>query len=318
MAKASNLVVLALRMAAPLVFLPVDAATAQSYSPLLRPYSTNNTQYWYCRDQYGRYLYNCPIDLRSGYYAGTNAHWHEQYPHKYSSIRCVDPYLNSCSTTTWASYLRAYTSITGSVGIYVGTTLVGQAEYVYGSTTYPCGFSTCYSDGTIDYAVGYSDVFYNHHPEIWVKIGGTDTGANTGHGTTDYNRYMKLDAPQFNDGPAYRIYYATLDYLAENPGVDRICLNDMALPFGGKFDICNFPNTPGCTTVAPWDSPHIAHDRGTAVDVATTGDKCTKAGGRLVDPERFKEKCMARGGRWSRVERDHVHCAFEDPSTFPH
>lgn len=47
------------------------------------------------------------------------------------------------------------------------------------------------------------------------------------------------------------IYYATLDYLAVHPEISQICTNDMALPFGGKFDLGQ-----------DWQSPHSQHDRG--------------------------------------------------------
>lgn len=312
----------ALATAALLVFVNTGPLRAQSYYPLFRPYSSAQTVYYYCWDPINnRYLYNCPISLNTFYYVGTNAHWHEQYPHPFSSIACINPWWNYCSTTSWAQSLSANTGVFASVGLYIGTTIVGQAEYIRGVYRYYCGdpYSYCESTDYFEYAVGYDDLYYNHHPEIWVKIGGTDTGANTGHGTTDYNRYMKLNSPNFNDGPAYRIYYATLDYLNEHPGVSRICLNDMALPFGGKFDVCNLPGTPGCRVIAPWNSPHIEHDRGTAVDVATTTTQCTaERGGRPVEAEAFLAKCRAHGGAWSHNEGNHVHCGFEDPATFPH
>lgn len=115
-------------------------------------------------------------------------------------------------------------------------------------------------------------------------------------------------------------YYATLDYLAAHSEVSRICTNDMALPFGGKFDICNFPGAPGCgNTYAPWSSPHSAHDRGTAADVAAIGSQqCTKAGGSGVVVSEFIRRCQQRGGIWSLSEGDHAHCQFEDPNSFPH
>jgi len=39
--------------------------------------------------------------------------------------------------------------------------------------------------------IGYNDLVYNDDPNVYVKIGGTDTGANAGHGSTAYNRYMQ-------------------------------------------------------------------------------------------------------------------------------
>ncbi len=62
---------------------------------------------------------------------------------------------------------------------------------------------------------------------------------------------------------------ATQSYLAGHASQTQICTNHMALPVGGKFDIQAI--VPGSTGLHPWASPRIAHDRGTAVDVAGPG-----------------------------------------------
>lgn len=75
--------------------------------------------------------------------------------------------------------------------------------------------------------------------------------------------------PDLSSGPAYGLYYATLAYLAAHPEISQICTDDMALPFGGKFDLNQ-----------DWQQPHSQHDRGTAADVAAIGSlHCANAGG---------------------------------------
>jgi len=180
-----------------------------------------------------------------------------------------------------------------------------------------------YASSRVDYAVGYSDLFYNDHPEIWVKIGGSNTGGGTYHGTTSYNRYMQLtNPPYYNDGPAYWLYYATQDYLGNHPEITQVCTNDMALPKGGKFDICPlYPLPQGCTGFTPWTSPHASHDRGTAADVAGTGStQCANAGGSGVNVDEFLNNCVLRGAlaAYSINEGNHAHCQFDDPNSWPH
>lgn len=256
-------------------------AIAQSYSPIYAPQSQHTLTY-VCVDQYDNPISYAYIYAYSGTYLYTNSHLHSS-PLPLNST--VSPY-------------EQYTDYWGAFTISLTTTLVGQAEVLFLSCSYG-GVTVNVSE---NYAVGYNDVYYNHHPEIWAKIGGDDTGGGTQHGSTDYNRYMK-------SGPAYGLYYATQSYLAAHPGVQRICTNDMALPFGGKFDINR-----------TWTSPHSQHDRGTAADVAATGSaQCSNAGGTGVDIIDFRNRCIAEGAlaQYSFLEVNHVHCGWEAP-TWPH
>ena len=134
-----------------------------------------------------------------------------------------------------------------------------------------------------------------------MRTGGSDTNGDSGHGSTLYNRYMMSYA-------AYGLYNATLDYFGIHPGVTQICTNDMALPFGGKFDI--YRN---------WQSPHFEHDRGTAVDVAgPTSGQCPVPN--QVNLADFLESCITFGAirRYSIAEGNHAHCNWANPATYPH
>jgi len=253
---------------------------AQSYSPMYPP-GGQWQEYIVCLDQNNQPIPYATIELIPGVYVYTNAHFHDDPSHPFSS---VNPDFG-------------YTDASGRFAYTFSTTLIGQAEFIY------VGCSAAGGDlwTQFDHAVGYNDVYYNDHPEIWHRIGGTDTGANTGHGSTYYNRYMMTNA-------AYGLYYATQDYLAEHPGQQKVCTNDMALPFGGKFDIGR-----------NWRSPHSSHDRGTAADVAGSSPQCPDEY-EVTDLTGFVQKCVQRGAlaAHSFVEGGHAHCNWMSPYSYPH
>ena len=288
----------------------LTGASAQTYNLFYQPgsnmQSTGNSLFVYCRSiQTGAIQYWCPVHIITGLYLYTNAHFHDDINHPWSGVGCVDSF--QCNDfIPWFVY--GNTTWKGSIHIKMLTTKVGQAEAI-GGDTYPYGG---YFDDALDYVVGYNDIYYNHHPEIWHPTGGTDTGANTGHGSTDYNWWMMST-------PAYGLYYTTQDYLLSHPGQQRVCTNDMALPFGGKFDICALPGTPGCSGTKPWESPQTSHDRGTAADVAGPGGfQCPSA--YQVNVSQFLIACIARGALFqnSIAHGNHAHCNWASPSTYVH
>jgi hypothetical protein len=111
--------------------------------------------------------------------------------------------------------------------------------------------------------------------------------------------------------PAYGIYYTSTAYVSlYNPGA-LVCDNDMALPFGGKFDI-HIPNN--------WMSPHASHDRGSAVDIAVTSSQCPSAYV-VTNPSAFLSLCLSNGavgGGVSYAGTNDIHCNWLNPSTYPH
>lgn len=237
--------------------------------------STSNSGTAYCVNSNGQIVPYCRMVLVPLVYLYTNGHLHDSPTHPISSVA-------PSSGTSGAN---------GTLNITLTTTRVGQLEELYieaidyGTTTY------------FTYQVGYNDIYYNHHPEIWDKVGGTDTGVDTGHGDTNMNRWMETNA-------AYGIYYASTDYLAAHPEQSRLCLNDMALPFGGKFDIQR-----------TWNSPHGEHDRGKAVDVGdASANQCIPLGSGipLANRSQFRQMCINRGAipQLSYLESGHVHCGW--------
>lgn len=256
------------------------AAFAQSYSPMYTPTSSINGGYQ-CLDQYNRPIPNAYFTVSPGIYVYTNAHLHDSPSHPFSSVSPTSGYADG----------------NGVFNLTLTTTLIGQAEFLY----ITCSNAAGQVNAIANYAVGYNDVYYNDHPAIWLKIGGSDTGGGTGHGTTAYNRYMMTSA-------AYGLYYATYDYFNNHPGVTQLCTNDMALPFGGKFDIQD-----------TWASPHLSHDRGTAADVAGPGSGQCPATNQVVISD-FLASCVRNGASaaHSVAEGNHAHCNWADPSTYPH
>ena len=98
-----------------------------------------------------------------GYYSNTNAHYHSAKRPK-SSIQCTTDYSYYCLSAN-----QGYASVDGVFSFYQNATLVGQAE-VLTITCHDTNTGAASSLNT-DYAVGYNDVYYNDHPEIWERIG---------------------------------------------------------------------------------------------------------------------------------------------------
>jgi len=109
--------------------------------------------------------------------------------------------------------------------------------------------------------------------------------------------------------PAYGYYYAVNQYMSQYNSGNQVCANDMALPYGGKFDIDQ-----------NWTSPHASHDRGTAVDTATTANRCPSANV-VTNPSAFLQASLDNSAALppiSQIDPGDVHCNWANPSTYPH
>lgn len=253
------------------------ALLAQSYSPLFGPASANSQQ-WQCLDQYNQPIPWAYFTVSPGVYLYTNGHFHANPGPIFSSVSPSSGYANG----------------NGVFGFQIYTTLTGRAEALGITCSNPYGSVS----RLFDYAVGYNDIWWNNHPEVWILIGGNTTG----HGDNTFNHWMQTM-------PAYGIWNTAWAWVnTYNPG-GTICVNDMALPYGGKFDI--YQN---------WISPHASHDRGSAVDVATTSNQCPPASV-VTNPDAFLQLCVANGAKpypISQVDPADVHCNWTDPATYPH
>ena len=118
------------------------------------------------------------------------------------------------------------------------------------------------------------------------------------HGDNTFNHWMEQTS-------AYYLFYTTMLYLQNHEGHEKICTNDMALPFAGKFDIHR-----------TWLSPHFEHDRGDSVDVAGPGAmQCPN--NYEVNVQEFLLACGANSAVRLIDEGNHAHCGWFDPGTYP-
>ena len=119
---------------------------------------------------------------------------------------------------------------------------------------------------------------------------------------------------------AYGAYYADVNnavlrvaeqYWTEYHNDSRyqiLGVNDIALPMGGRFDICAIGGS-GCSGVRPWQSPHDAHMFGFDVDFRANG----AANSIIVDSTvlaRFEQICREKGANFTQNEGNHIHCRF--------
>ncbi len=118
--------------------------------------------------------------------------------------------------------------------------MVAHDEYLQACADVCAGYS---------YRVGYSDIYWVEEKPQWIHVGATPQH----EGSNSYNHWMTTAA-------GYGIWNTAVAFLALHPSQGKIAVNDMSLPFGGLFDIS-----------AGWEQPHAEHNRGKAVDVATSG-----------------------------------------------
>ena len=237
---------------------------------------------------------DCPISISITPQPMTNAHLHNTPPQP-SSTMCTGQCTSAAATITGHTDAK-----TGLFAFTLLAGIVGQDEVLTVSS--PNTLNT----SAYAYSVGYGDLKYGSYAS-WKPIGGSDTGADTGHGTTANNRYMTLQT--------YNALYATYVDWATLSGNCYICVNDAALPYGGKFDIqAVVPDSSG--SYHPWASPHISHDRGSAVDIGATRTKYCQY---PVAVNAFLAACKRHGFDpvHSIPEGNHVHCNTLDPATYP-
>ena len=103
-------------------FTSVATLAAQSYSPMYNPQSTN-AQSWVCIDQYGQRIPYAYFYFYTGTYLNTNAHFHDDPSHPWSSATCTTTSSYQCLSAT-----DGYAGPDGVFSLQINTTLIGQAE----------------------------------------------------------------------------------------------------------------------------------------------------------------------------------------------
>lgn len=246
------------------------------------PSSTQLLGYANCKNNNDQIIPACPMRVAAGPYFNTNGHFHNaNRPATLVSTSPSGPFSALIDVTTDA--------LTGLVPIYGQTTQIGQFERVSACPTgglYPCG--------GVDYLVGYNDIYWVSERDQWIHIGGNTTG----HGGNEYNHWMR-------SVPAYAILATATQFLAANPAQGKIAVNDMSLPFGGRFDI---------QANNRWAGSHFNHSLGKAVDVRGNSGLYT------IPPqllEQFRLLCLSNGASLALIEDQfntngnrHIHCEF--------
>jgi hypothetical protein len=231
--------------------------------------SSSNQLYAYCwaYDGVVVVVVPCNISLSPSSYEFTNCHLHNDPPAPFSSI------------SPDSGYTGNYWNL--AMPVTLTTTQVGQLETVYitGDADY---------DYYYFYAVGYRGLVYIDNSNVFYQTGGNTTD----HGDNYCNHWMTVNA-------ATGLQSAATFYInSYNPG-RKICINDMALPIGGKFDIND-----------NWQSPHVSHDQGTAADVAARAGQCPA--NYTVNLSNFRQACLFAGSSAANTitEGNHVHCRW--------
>lgn len=263
---------------------------AQTYNVFYPPGVGQHTHWAYCVGiDTGQIVYNCPVVLQTAPYLGTNAHYHYNPAAVSSNMRCERP--DQCSPQAGRS-INGNTTVFGSIRFDILPGATGQAERVAATTSSQSTY--------LDYVIGYNDIYWSDHPEIWEQVGGNTTN----HGSNQYNHWMK-------SYPAYSLFYCTYEYLSVYPQ-GKICTNDMSLPFGGVFDINQ-----------NWNAPHTFHKKGDTVDVPTTLAAQCPSNYKVPDGNRtaFLNMCieshnaLPESGNCagSCIESNHIHFRWSVP-----
>ena len=268
---------------------------AQSYVPMFEPghVEAYNASCW-TTDIPPTLIPNCPIYISTFSYPGTNAHTeagHNPYTQPKSKISPSD-------TGPWYDGLYRNTGESGYVLFYLKA---GQREYSTMDPRRMVGLAERVRVEKLDgglsdseyYAVGYSDIYWVEEKPQWIHIGATFQHGNS----NSYNHWMTSYA-------AYQIWYTAIDFLSNHPEQGKIAVNDMALPFGGLFDI-----------TGDWEPKHWEHGRGTAVDVRGN----TQLYGIPDDQQdEFVALCKLKGAIEAQIEyrgeaQQHIHCRWPNP-----
>ncbi len=262
------------------------SACAQSYSPLFQPDSSNQFPLQCTDPNTGAGIPYAYFTASTGVYLYTNYHYHSSPLPPWSSV----------------SPTSGYGDQNGYLTFTINTTKIGQAEGLIATCSAP-GYNQ--DQKTYNYAVGYSDIYWNDHPDLWVLIGGNTTG----HGDNSGNHWMQCTGG-CTGGPAYGYYYTVQAYVSMYNAGNPVCANDMALPFGGKFDVDQ-----------NWTQPHKSHDRGSAVDTANTANQCGAANV-VNNSAAFLQLCVSSGALGYPtsyyIAGLDIHCNWLNPLTYPH
>lgn len=230
---------------------------------------------------------NCPITVSTGVVNNSGGHFHNSNrPKSQTGTSPTGPWSDQAIT-------NLYTGPNGTTTMYTRASPVGQQETLVSCPQMQNG--VCQTTSVL---VRFSDIYYVEEKPEWNHIGATGI-----HGSSNaYNHWMV-------GAVAYNVWYAVRDYLAAHPEQVKVDVNDMALPYGGIFDLGG-----------NWAGPHSDHSRGTAVDIRANGLVSTSIP--VAYAQQMVDYCLAWGSLPGSAnsgvhspggDNAHVHCRWPDP-----
>ena len=141
--------------------------------------------------------------------------------------------------------------------------------------------------------VGFSPIYWVEEKPEYIHVGATREHMNS----NSYNHWLQST-------PAYGIWYSVQDYISNHPEQGKLALNDMALPYGGLFDIAG-----------GWRPSHWNHLYGTATDVRANGIGQYSIPNNSIALSEFQQRCRDRGATTVLLEsvgtsNQHIHCEW--------
>lgn len=207
----------------------------------------------------------CTVYFFNGYDAYTGGHHHYSSSGRTKGQSIPGPKspagtrADSISVLSFTGEMETVETYLGKaqVGRYEGTkgfpfkihpSQVGQDEWIRACNGPPNQYTGARNCKTHEFSVKYSDL-KNYRNKIianskMIDLGATGTHPHNHNGTQLlWTALTKIAQEYHNKFSCYKEY-------------DPIAINDMALPYGGVFDINN-----------DWRGPHYSHHRGKAVDI---------------------------------------------------
>ncbi|MFB3906505.1 MAG: hypothetical protein ACE15E_23940 [Acidobacteriota bacterium] len=223
--------------------------------------------YAYCVDQYGQIIYGnpCCLSLPQDVYTNSGGHYHN-----------ANRPMGSLQPNSGCYY--------GYSGLQVDftATQVGQVEIIWACADY-CDWCDVY--------VAHTDLYEFLENSSFNKL----IGSNSQHPYNHFGTSTLVWAAQETTRQFQAEFYCVPEY-------QPVGVNDMALPYGGIFDL-----------EFDWDQPHKWHSRGNSVDFRCKPDMDNSVIYHPVTIARFIELCDSYDLHYGLHEapgtsREHIHC----------
>ena len=261
------------------VFCLTQASSALTIE--VEPQKTTATFYAVCLDESNNIIPNCSVSLSNGFDVNTGGHNHN------NGTRPTSAYGSLSST-------GGSTGSNGHLPFTFTASRVGGWEWI----------KVCVDDtdncSTDLVRIRYSNISSYSGHSTNAFIGSTTTHPSNHHGTLSFRNAVSSVTQQYhNEFSCYSTY-------------QRVGVNDMALVFGGVFDL--YPDGP------QWVPGHKTHDRGKAADFRAKPNRNNSIIYETPIIDRFRQICRDNGLPYAEREdagedNEHVHCATNRSGT---